>query len=282
MAVPAPYDLSISGTVNPGAVGAVSAVDSGSADPAAVDPPAADPPAGASATPAMTATARERSGIQPRARATRQAILTAAAEHFARYGYHATSLDRVLADSGGTKGALYFHFASKQELARAVITEMVRRWGQLREDVAARGLDPLTALLTLVDEVVARLMYSPIARGGSRLLTEGLCNVPELVAHYDLGEQDALALLRAAREAGLLCESADPAAVARHVVAVVAGHRQVCDALGDREALWTRIDEAWNLLLPAVAAPGWLAEWRASGWAGRQRPGVEAFFESAT
>ncbi|MCA1836105.1 MAG: TetR/AcrR family transcriptional regulator, partial [Actinobacteria bacterium] len=69
---------------------------------------------------------------QPRARATRQAILTAAAEHFARNGYHATSLDSVLADSGGTKGALYFHFASKEALARAVVAEMVQRWRDLR------------------------------------------------------------------------------------------------------------------------------------------------------
>src|SRR5918911_2908417 len=95
---------------------------------------------------------------QPRARATRQAILTAAAEHFARNGYHATSLERVLADSGGTKGALYFHFASKEALARAVIAEMVQRWSDLRRQVGELGLDPLSALLALVDEVIAGLI----------------------------------------------------------------------------------------------------------------------------
>src|SRR5919205_2789724 len=93
---------------------------------------------------------------QLRAQATRLAILTAAAEHFARHGYHATSLERVLADSGGTKGALYFHFASKEALARAVIAEMVQRWGDLRRQVSGRGLDPLSTLLVLVDEVINR------------------------------------------------------------------------------------------------------------------------------
>src|SRR5919206_3402040 len=82
-----------------------------------------------------------RSKPQPRAQATRQAILTAAAEHFARNGYHATSLDSVLADSGGTKGALYFHFASKEALARAVIAEMVQRCRDLREQIRGRALD---------------------------------------------------------------------------------------------------------------------------------------------
>src|SRR5437588_4713766 len=109
---------------------------------------------------------------QPRARATRQAILTATAEHFARNGYHATSLDSVLADSGGTKGALYFHFASKDALARAVVAEMVQRWEGLRGQVSRYGLDPLSALLALVDEVIRRLIEDPIARGGTRLLND--------------------------------------------------------------------------------------------------------------
>src|SRR5919205_820960 len=109
---------------------------------------------------------------QLRARATRLATLTAAAEHFARHGYHATSLDSVLADSGGTKGALYFHFASKEALARAVIAEMLRRWGTLRGQVSVRGLDPLASLLGLWEEVTARLRAGATARGGPRLLND--------------------------------------------------------------------------------------------------------------
>jgi AcrR family transcriptional regulator len=215
---------------------------------------------------------RDRDSLQPRARATRMAILTAAATHFARDGYHATSLDRVLADSGGTKGALYFHFASKQALARAVVAEMVQGWWDLREQVEERGLDPLSALIALVDEVVARLIESPIARGGTRLIAERPLAAPEANRHFGMGEQDALALLTKATEAGLLRESVDPGVVARQVVALLAGHRQICDALDDREGLWQRVDEAWTLLLPAVASDAWLAEWRASDWSMRPRP----------
>src|SRR5436853_418905 len=143
---------------------------------------------------------------QSRARATRQAILTAAAEHFARNGYHATSLDSVLADSGGTKGALYFHFASKDALARAVVAEMVQRWRDLRGQVDSHGLDPLATLLALLDEVIARLLD----------------------------------------------------------VAIVAGNRQICDALGERHDLRQRVEQAWQLVLPAIATDTWLAAWRAS------------------
>lgn len=203
-----------------------------------------------------------RARLQPRARATRQAILRAAAEHFARDGYHATSLDSVLADSGGTKGALYFHFASKEALARAVIAEMVHRWGDLRRQVSERGLDPLAALLVLVDGVIARLIDNPIARGGTRLLSELPTRGQD--PHYDFGEHDAAELLSQAALSGLLQEGIEPAVVARQIAALIAGHRQICDALNDRHALGQRIDEGWALLLPAIATETWLATWRAS------------------
>jgi AcrR family transcriptional regulator len=201
---------------------------------------------------------------QPRARATRQAILTAAAEHFARNGYHATSLDSVLADSGGTKGALYFHFASKDALARAVVAEMVRRWQDLPAEVSSRGLDPLATLLALLDEVIARLLGDPIARGGTRLLND-LPMAEELArAHYGFGEQECLDLLTGAAHAGMLREGIDPAVAAQQIVAIIAGHRQICDALGERHHLRQRVMQAWQVLLPTIATDSWLAAWRAS------------------
>ncbi len=218
------------------------------------------PPPGASGGEAYPGRAR----LQPRARATRLAILTAAAEHFARAGYHATSLDSVLADSGGTKGALYFHFASKEVLARAVIAQMVQRWGDLREQISRRGLDPLSELVALVDEVIALLIDDPIARGGTRLLNELSMREPDAYGHYDFGERATCDLLTRAAQAGLLREGIHPVLVARQIVAIVAGHRQICDAAGDRQQLWQRIDGAWALLLPTIATDTWLAAWPSS------------------
>jgi AcrR family transcriptional regulator len=202
-----------------------------------------------------------RATLQPRARATRLAILTAAAEHFARDGYHATSLDSVLADSGGTKGALYFHFASKEALARAVVAEMMQSCGDLRAQVSGRDLDPLSALLALVDEVITQLIDNPIARGGMRLLNDLPMRTQDAPVHYGLGERDILALLTQAEQAGLLRAGIEPAPLARQVVANIVGHWQVCDAV-DSHNLRQRLNEAWNLLLPAVATEAWLATWQ--------------------
>lgn len=47
---------------------------------------------------------------------TRKALLTAALELFDVRGYHATSVEDIVAAAGVTKGALYHHFEGKEEI----------------------------------------------------------------------------------------------------------------------------------------------------------------------
>lgn len=51
-----------------------------------------------------------------RRRETRLLLLQAAAALFARHGYHGVSLDAVADQAGFSKGAVYAHFSSKQDL----------------------------------------------------------------------------------------------------------------------------------------------------------------------
>lgn len=57
---------------------------------------------------------------------TREQILDAAFSEIYHYGFQAASLSNILARTGLTKGALYHHFASKQELGLAVVEEVLR------------------------------------------------------------------------------------------------------------------------------------------------------------
>lgn len=52
---------------------------------------------------------------------TRTQILDAAERLFLTYGYAGTSIDTILRESGLTKGAFFHHFASKHDLAHALI-----------------------------------------------------------------------------------------------------------------------------------------------------------------
>jgi AcrR family transcriptional regulator len=54
---------------------------------------------------------------------TRDTLIDAAAELFARRGFHAASLDDIAAAAGFTKGAIYSNFGSKEDLLLAVVEQ---------------------------------------------------------------------------------------------------------------------------------------------------------------
>ena len=63
-------------------------------------------------------------GAQRRGEATRERILQAAQECFARHGYDATGVAEICRRAGVTKGGFYHHFPSKQ----AVFLELLENW----------------------------------------------------------------------------------------------------------------------------------------------------------
>jgi AcrR family transcriptional regulator len=75
-----------------------------------------------------------------KAEETRRRIIAAAAELFAEHGYHATSLNDVIAAAGSTKGGFYFHFPSKAELALAVLVAAENLGDRLPLVVAEMGM----------------------------------------------------------------------------------------------------------------------------------------------
>ena len=82
---------------------------------------------------------------------TRQSLLHAAYQEIYRSGFQAASLDNILSKAGVTKGALYHHFGSKQELGYAVVDELIRehvldRWERSLES-AENPIDGLLAVL---------------------------------------------------------------------------------------------------------------------------------------
>ena len=58
---------------------------------------------------------------------TREAILAAALRCFGRDGYRRTALDRVAREAGISRAAVYLHFANKEELFRALVTDLHAR-----------------------------------------------------------------------------------------------------------------------------------------------------------
>ena len=59
----------------------------------------------------------------------REEILGAAKACFAREGFHATSMRDIYRECGLSPGAVYNHFASKEEIVRALGEERLRECG---------------------------------------------------------------------------------------------------------------------------------------------------------
>jgi AcrR family transcriptional regulator len=73
---------------------------------------------------------------------TRAQLLQAAARVYARRGFNGATLDEVAAEAGFTKGAVYGHFGSKENLLLALMGEHLTR--QIAEQVALFDRERIT------------------------------------------------------------------------------------------------------------------------------------------
>src|SRR5215471_16735448 len=90
---------------------------------------------------------------------TRERLLQAAFREVYRYGFQSAGIDAILAATKVTKGALYYHFESKEALGYAIVEEVVAklprdRW--LLPLERSNDQDPIDALIGIVRAIPAR------------------------------------------------------------------------------------------------------------------------------
>jgi AcrR family transcriptional regulator len=133
-------------------------------------------------------------------------IYEAALACFGRKGYYQTTMDDIVAESGLSKGTLYWYFKGKKELFLALFQEIMDRFGQAWESIVAdeeaSATDKLLASLALIrteleemlpffgvmmeawaltrhDEDVERLtreLYEPYVEMVARIVEEGVAS----------------------------------------------------------------------------------------------------------
>ncbi|MFF0478750.1 ScbR family autoregulator-binding transcription factor [Streptomyces sp. NPDC004284] len=196
---------------------------------------------------------------QSRAVRTRAAIVRSAAEEFDLHGYAGTSTTKIVKRAGSTMGALYFHFDSKEDLARAVMAEQ----GADLPDMP--GSPGLQRLIDLTFEIARALQDNVLLRAGVRLAIEqgtfGLRDESAYQLWIATFEQE----LVAAQALGELRDGVDPAAVARFLVGSYSGIQLLSDISSGRADLPERITELWRYVLPALAVPELLEKLRQTG-----------------
>lgn len=171
-----------------------------------------------------------------RSERTRRAILDAARPVFARHGFAAASLNRIIDDSGMTKGAFYFHFQSKQALALAVMRDQQR---DLLQRVSAEVLDLPTAVERLFE--TPRVIVAEIEGGRgptelSRMIGE-LAQDPVLCSEVNQALRAWVDLVadqfRAAQAEGAVRDDVDAKVLAEVAVGGLMGIQQLTEQLAD-------------------------------------------------
>ncbi|MEU3186203.1 ScbR family autoregulator-binding transcription factor [Streptomyces sp. NPDC006923] len=188
---------------------------------------------------------------QERAIRTRLAILEAAGAVFDEYGYASTTLSMVLERAQVTKGALYFHFQSKEALAQAVLDEQVQL-GSVPPQACK-----LQEVIDITFAVAHRLLENALLRGSVRLTVDQ--GAPPGVDHsgpFRQWPEHLIALMEQAREQGELLPSVQPRDTVELLVGAFAGIQLMSRALTQREDLGRRVSLLWEHILPSIAVPG--------------------------
>ena len=188
-----------------------------------------------------------------RASAQRERILDAALTCFAREGFHAATMQDIVAESGLSPGAIYGYFKGKTEVVMAIASERHAMERQ-RMQHALTAVDLETSLVRLVEGFVLGLRDPQEKRWRKlavQLWAESLSN-PRLKREALAGVSQAVEILspmiRKAQREGRWPRHLDAESAARVMIAVLQGISlqlawdDTIDILGFASALRIMID----------------------------------------
>lgn len=172
---------------------------------------------------------------------TRQRIVAAAAELFHDNGYTATGVDDILTKARATKGSFYHHFASKKEIALAVVREVVSvRFARRMIDPVVNAPHPMAAIRGVIRRLRTTVATEDLLTG---------CPINNLASELALQDRDIQAALAACleqwqaawaealRNEPRLSRPADPRQLSLYLVAAIEGGQAMAKAQQSRKPL---------------------------------------------
>ena len=193
---------------------------------------------------------------------TRESLLQAGFREVYRHGFQSAGIDAILAATNVTKGALYYHFESKEALGYAIIEEIVAaitrdRWSLPLQ--RSKDKDPIDALIGIVQAIPARPRDvrngCPLVNLAQEmsLLDEQFRKRLERIFH---GWQEGIAMaLRRGQSQGLVRRDLVPEETASFLIAMVEGYEVLAKNAQNAKV--------WNTGIRNIV--GWLGSLRAPG-----------------
>jgi TetR/AcrR family transcriptional regulator, transcriptional repressor for nem operon len=190
---------------------------------------------------------------------TRERLLQAGFREVHRSGFQSASIDTILAATNVTKGALYYHFDSKEDLGHAIVEEVVAklprdRW--LLPLQRSKDKDPIDALISIVRAIPAR---PEDVKGGCPLvnLAQEMSQLDEqfrkrLETIFHAWQEGIATALRRGQSQGTVRRDLVPAETAGFLIALVEGYQVLAKNAQDAKV--------WNLGIKNIV--GWLKSLR--------------------
>ncbi|WP_326573111.1 TetR/AcrR family transcriptional regulator [Streptomyces sp. NBC_00481] len=186
---------------------------------------------------------------QDRAIRTHRTILLAAAKVFEERGYQAATISEILNCAGVTKGALYFHFRSKEELALGVLDAQDNHFHIPRRPCRTQELVDIVMLHA------HRLQTDPMVRASVRLAMDQMATTLDRTGPFQRWSQLIQEILENAQTQGELLPHIHPPTTSDVIVGSFAGIQSMSQAFTDYNDLTTRATHLLRHLLPTITQP---------------------------
>ena len=191
---------------------------------------------------------------------TRERLLQAAFREVYRSGFQSAGINTILAATNVTKGALYYHFESKEALGYAIVEEII---AQTVRDKWLRplpqGKNPIDALIDIVEATSVRPRD---VRSGCPLLNLAQEMSPldeqfrkRLERIFQAWQEGVAALLRKGQSKGTVRRDLNPDEAAGFLIATYEGYTLLAKNAQDVKV--------WEVGIRNIV--GWLSSLRAQG-----------------
>jgi AcrR family transcriptional regulator len=173
---------------------------------------------------------------------TRERLLQAASREIYRWGFQSASIDTILAMAGVTKGALYYHFKSKETLGYAVVEEIIA------PDVQGKWVRPLQSVKDPINALIGAVQRIPVrpedVRGGCQLnnLAQEMSPLDpgfrkRLATVFDAWRDAVASVLREGQAHGRVRRDVKPADAADLLIAMVEGYASLAKNAQDPKVI---------------------------------------------
>jgi AcrR family transcriptional regulator len=199
---------------------------------------------------------------QARSEATRRRIIDSAIDLINEIGYPASGLADIIERAELTKGALYYHFESKEAVATAIIEEGVDTMLDAFRSAGGPSSPAMESIVLGLFVVADTIKADSVAQAACRLIrTFGGFN-PAAKATYGILQDDLAERVASAVEQGDLRPDVDAEAIVATLLASMLGAELVSSALANGRDLRRRLALNLEILVPALVTEESLGYYR--------------------